>query len=280
MCTALVRTCCLFKCKINIIEYFFIACKLIHHFFLLILLFQHDCRPNCKLVPTGRDTACVKVLRDIEIGEEITCFYGEDFFGENNCYCECETCERRCSGAFSRTKESLGEEKSVGYKLRETENRINRNKKPSEVKNYEISLDDSKQQLNIKELRKKCTKYDAEMIVQNSHTTHNDHQTTITTRSSKRSFDDLISIEKPSVYSNLNTTTQKKSSMDCDRNGRNGYGKFFKLINFYFCPLIQISIFKKNNLNNVKVAKSMEMLMRNIILLITLTGTNVLKIKT
>lgn len=34
-----------------------------------------------------------KVIRPIEIGEELTCFYSNSYFGENNCECLCESCE-------------------------------------------------------------------------------------------------------------------------------------------------------------------------------------------
>lgn len=150
------------------------------------------------------------------MGEEITCFYGEDFFGENNRYCECETCERRSSGAFSKLNDDSAEEKSSGYKLRETDNRINRKKKPSDDKCSESALD-----LNMKELRKKCnvTKYDAEMIIAQASKQPENSSMTISTRSTKRASE--------LMERRTETETSRNLLKICDKNRRNNYGIIF-----------------------------------------------------
>ncbi|XP_037374113.1 histone-lysine N-methyltransferase KMT5C [Talpa occidentalis] len=86
---------------------------------------NHDCKPNCKFVPADGNAACVKVLRDIEPGDEVTCFYGDGFFGEKNELCECYTCERRGEGAFrQRPREPLPPRPLDKYELRETKRRL------------------------------------------------------------------------------------------------------------------------------------------------------------
>jgi histone-lysine N-methyltransferase SUV420H len=83
---------------------------------------NHDCLPTCSFIATGRNTACVKVLRDMSIGDEVTCYYGPNFFGSNNDECECVTCEKRKTGAFKQTEVSL----KPHYSLRHTEKRLKR----------------------------------------------------------------------------------------------------------------------------------------------------------
>ena len=54
---------------------------------------NHDCNANAKLVTRGTDGMQVIAQRDIELGDEITVNYGENYFGDDNCECLCGTCE-------------------------------------------------------------------------------------------------------------------------------------------------------------------------------------------
>lgn len=55
---------------------------------------NHDCDANGRLMTRGSEGMQVVANRDIDVGEEITVSYGEDYFGADNCECLCSTCER------------------------------------------------------------------------------------------------------------------------------------------------------------------------------------------
>ena len=54
---------------------------------------NHDCDANARLVTCGQAGIEVIATRDIEVGEEITVSYSDNYFGEDNCDCLCATCE-------------------------------------------------------------------------------------------------------------------------------------------------------------------------------------------
>lgn len=54
---------------------------------------NHDCLPNCQLVPLDSRTISVRAVCNIEAGEEITVFYSDDYFGDGNSECLCATCK-------------------------------------------------------------------------------------------------------------------------------------------------------------------------------------------
>ncbi|KAL7289460.1 hypothetical protein TKK_0016651 [Trichogramma kaykai] len=53
---------------------------------------SHDCDPNCDYILSEKNFIKIKTLRDIEEGEELLVYYGDEFFGPNNEDCECATC--------------------------------------------------------------------------------------------------------------------------------------------------------------------------------------------
>jgi len=55
---------------------------------------NHDCDANGRLVTRGTDGMEVIAMKNIEVGDEITVSYGDDYFGRGNIECLCHTCEK------------------------------------------------------------------------------------------------------------------------------------------------------------------------------------------
>ncbi|KAG0782516.1 hypothetical protein G6F57_011239 [Rhizopus arrhizus] len=62
---------------------------------------NHDCNSNCRFIAHGLNSIIFKVVKEIKCGDEITVFYGQHYFGENNCECKCVTCEKRSTGYYT-----------------------------------------------------------------------------------------------------------------------------------------------------------------------------------
>lgn len=56
---------------------------------------NHDCKANSEIVRADQYRARIVALKNIRKGDEITVFYGEHYFGDNNYQCLCRSCTRR-----------------------------------------------------------------------------------------------------------------------------------------------------------------------------------------
>ena len=65
---------------------------------------NHDCDANARLSTVGPHGMQIVCVRNIEVGEEITVSYGDDYFGDDNRECLCVTCERLQRNGWSRTR--------------------------------------------------------------------------------------------------------------------------------------------------------------------------------
>ncbi|WRT64106.1 uncharacterized protein IL334_001035 [Kwoniella shivajii] len=61
---------------------------------------NHDCNPNVELLRQGKHVT-FRVTKPIRVGDELTTFYGENYFGRGNIECLCLTCEQTCAGGFT-----------------------------------------------------------------------------------------------------------------------------------------------------------------------------------
>ncbi|KAI8949574.1 hypothetical protein F4801DRAFT_552576 [Xylaria longipes] len=85
---------------------------------------NHDCNANARLMITGQTGIEIVATQNIDVGDEITVSYAENYFGEDNCECLCKTCEENVvngwaqGGAGASLKKSIEDSNLEGYSLR------------------------------------------------------------------------------------------------------------------------------------------------------------------
>lgn len=85
---------------------------------------NHDCDANARLMITGQAGIEIVATRNIDVGDEITVSYADNYFGEDNCECLCKTCEGKIANGWAQGGEGAALTKSIedsnmeGYLLR------------------------------------------------------------------------------------------------------------------------------------------------------------------
>jgi histone-lysine N-methyltransferase SUV420H len=87
---------------------------------------NHDCGANARLMITGQGGIEIVATQSIDIGDEITVSYADNYFGEDNCECLCKTCEDNAANGWAQgdgsgnvpLKKSIEDSVPEGYSLR------------------------------------------------------------------------------------------------------------------------------------------------------------------
>ena len=85
---------------------------------------NHDCNANARLMITGQTGIEIVATQNIDVGDEITVSYAENYFGEDNCECLCRTCEKNTRNGWANGAECAAVKRSIedssleGYSLR------------------------------------------------------------------------------------------------------------------------------------------------------------------
>ncbi|KAI1171044.1 hypothetical protein F4777DRAFT_566750 [Nemania sp. FL0916] len=85
---------------------------------------NHDCNANARLMITGHTGIEIVATQNIDVGDEITVSYADNYFGEDNCECLCKTCEGNAANGWAQGERGAGLKTSIedssleGYSLR------------------------------------------------------------------------------------------------------------------------------------------------------------------
>ncbi|KAK8034960.1 putative Histone-lysine N-methyltransferase SET9 [Apiospora rasikravindrae] len=74
---------------------------------------NHDCDANAELRIISQSSIEIYATRNIDVGDEITVTYGDNYFGDDNCECLCQSCETRLVNGWTQPDGAVTVQKSV-----------------------------------------------------------------------------------------------------------------------------------------------------------------------